>query len=175
MPISNIRPARADEIAVLSALDDDASKLFAEHGLPIELSADHAFARAELARWQRCAQLGQAFLAVDESGEALGFAALDVVDGAPYLEQLDVRRAAMRRGIGARLLAHSADWARSVGGEELWLTTYGHLPFNRPYYERHGYELVPEALCGPGIRAHLDEQRKYLPAPEQRVAMRRRL
>jgi hypothetical protein len=31
------------------------------------------------------------------------------------------------------------------------------LPFNRAYYERHGYELVPDALCEAGIRAHLDE------------------
>lgn len=174
MPMQ-IRPARADEIALLNAIDDDAATLFAEHGLHIELSADHPFARAELARWQRSAQLGRAFLAVDDAGEALGLAALDLVDGEPYLDQLDVRRAAMRRGIGARLLDHSATWARAAGGRALWLTTYGHLPFNRPYYERHGYEVVPEALCGAGIRALLDEQRHYLPVPEQRVAMRCRL
>jgi hypothetical protein len=55
------------------------------------------------------------------------------------------------------------------------LTTYDDVPFNRPYYERHGYAVVPEIACGPGVQHHLDEQRRHLPGPAQRVAMRRRL
>lgn len=167
-----IRPALASEIDVLNAIDDDATRLYADHGVHIELAPDHVFVRLELARWLRSAELGRAFLAVDDSGAAVGFAALDVVDGEPYLDQLAVRLAAMRRGVGGRLLAHSADWARASGGGAIWLTTYDHLPFNRAYYERRGYILIPEAACGPGIRHHLDEQRRYLPAPAHRVAMR---
>jgi GNAT superfamily N-acetyltransferase len=112
---------------------------------------------------------------VDAAEASLGFAALDIVDGDPYLEQLAVRAAAMRRGIGALLLAHAAAWAKAQAGRALWLTTYSHLPFNRPYYERHGYLVVPEEDCGPGILHHLAEQRRYLPAPAERVAMRRPL
>jgi N-acetylglutamate synthase-like GNAT family acetyltransferase len=81
----------------------------------------------------------------------------------------------MRRGIGRRLLEHAAVTARATGGSALWLTTYDQLPFNRPYYERHGYVLVPESACGPDIRHHLEEQRRYLPEPARRVAMRRAL
>lgn len=103
----------------------------------------------------------------------MGFAALDLLDGQPYLDQLAVTRAAMRRGVGRRLLERSAEWARDAGGPSIWLTTYAHLPFNRPYYERHGYVVVPEAECGPGLRKHLAEQRGHLPEPAQRVAMRR--
>jgi hypothetical protein len=76
---------------------------------------------------------------------------------------------------GGRLLAHAVDGARAMGGAAIWLTTYAHLPFNRPYYLRHGYEVVPEAACGADVRHHLDEQRRYLPEPASRVAMRRLL
>jgi len=71
------------------------------------------------------------------------------------------------------LLTHAAAWASAAGSSALWLTTYAHLPFNRRYYERHGYRVVPEAEWGPEIRHHLSEQRRYLPAPKERVAMRR--
>jgi len=170
-----IRPARPSEMATLRDIDDDAGALYAACGLPLDLPPDHVFLRDEGARWLRCTERGQAFLAVDASGTALGFAALGLADGEPYLEQLSVRLAAMRRGIGKRLLEHVADAARAASATALWLTTYAHLPFNRPYYERHGYALVPERDCGPDIRHHLDEQRRYLPEPAQRVAMRRPL
>jgi GNAT superfamily N-acetyltransferase len=169
----SIRRASPSELDVLESIDDDASRLYAEHGLPIELGPDHVFARSELQRWLRSAELGRAFLAVDRAGVGVGFAALDVVDDEPYLDQLAVRAAAMRRGIGGRLLARSADWARAEGASAIWLTTYDHLPFNAPYYERHGYVVVPEGACGPGILHHIREQQRHLPAPAHRVAMRR--
>jgi GNAT superfamily N-acetyltransferase len=170
-----IRTASPSEIDVLHAIDEDATRLYAEYGVTIELGPDHVFALAELERWLRSAELGRVFLAVDSSGAGVGFAALDLVDGEPYLDQLAVRVAAMRRGIGGRLLARCADWARGVGGSALWLTTYSQVPFNRPYYERHGYVVTPETAWGPGIRHHIDEQKRHLPAPTHRVAMRRLL
>jgi N-acetylglutamate synthase-like GNAT family acetyltransferase len=78
----------------------------------------------------------------------------------------------MRRGIGRRLLEHVIAWAREGGARHLWLTTYGHLPWNRPFYESVGFVLVPEERCGPDIRHHLADQRRWLPEPSQRVAMR---
>jgi GNAT superfamily N-acetyltransferase len=168
-----VRCAKPTEIDALIAIDDDASTLYAQHGLAVVLPPEHAFVRDEVARWLRAAQLCRAFLAVESDGAPLGFAALDVLDGEPYLDQLAVRVSAMRRGIGERLLAQSADFARVAGASALWLTTYAHLSFNRPYYERHGYAVVPESECAPGICHHLTAQRRYLPAPEQRVAMRR--
>jgi len=173
--MSTIRPVLPREIDVLNAIDDDATLLYAQCGMPIELPHDHVFVRSELARWLRSAELGRAFLAIDDSGAGVGFAALDVVDGEPYIDQLAVRVAAQRQGIGGRLLAHSADWARALGGSAIWLTTYDHVAFNRAYYEHRGYVVVPENGCGPGIRRHLEEQRQYLPAPAHRVAMRRSL
>jgi GNAT superfamily N-acetyltransferase len=170
-----VRLAEPEELDALVAIDDDASALYTEHGLPLELAPTHPFSQAERVRWRASIERASAFVALDATGERLGFAALDVIDGQPYLDQLAVRRAHMRRGVGRALLERSIAWAEQQGGDALWLTTYGHLPFNRPYYERHGFQVVVESECGPDIRHHLDEQRRALPAPEERAAMRRPL
>jgi len=80
----------------------------------------------------------------------------------------------MRRGVGRGLLHHTFAWARA-NGDALWLTTYGHLAWNRPFYEREGFAVMPEASWPPGVAHHIAEQRRWLPLPDERVAMRRAL
>ena len=54
----------------------------------------------------------------------------------------------------------------------MWLTTYGHLPWNVPFYEKMGFVVIPEAEWGAGVLHHVEAQRESLPLPESRVAMR---
>lgn len=169
----SLRLARTDEIEELVDIDDDAGTLYDEAGLPIELAPDCPFLVEEQARWLGAAEREQVFLAVDERDRALGFAAVDVLDGEPYLEQLSVRRRAMGRGIGRKLLHRAIAWANGQHGDFLWLTTYAHLPWNRPFYEREGFVVVPEPDWGPDIAHHVADQRRWLPDPDQRIAMRR--
>jgi GNAT superfamily N-acetyltransferase len=170
MPAS-LRAGTPADLDTLVAIDDDASQLFVEAGLDVQLPA--WFVAGERARWRRSLELGHAFVAADQAGAPVGFAALELVDGAPYLEQLSVRRAAMRRGLGRALLGRAVDWARARG-DSLWLTTYGHLPWNRPFYEKEGFVVVPPAGWGAEVAARVAEERA-LPAPDQRVVMRRAL
>jgi GNAT superfamily N-acetyltransferase len=170
---SSIRAATPGELTTVVALDDDACQLYAQVGLALAFPADHPFAVAERASWRRSLELGRAFLAVGDDGTPLGFAALDMIDGAPYLEQLSVRLDSMRRGLGRALLARAIDWARAHG-DALWLNTYDHLPWNRPFYEKEGFVVVTAAEWGAGMAALVEDQRQVLPAPERRVVMRRR-
>jgi GNAT superfamily N-acetyltransferase len=167
------RLADPTELPLLVAIDDDACRLYDEAGLTVNLSADHAFIRAERARWLAAAHDAHVFLALDAAGQGVGFAALGTVDGLPYLEQLSVATAWMRRGIGRALMGLAVDCAREQGSRAVWLTTWDHLPYNRPFYERQGFVAVPDGNCGPDLLAHLAEQRRWLPAPDQRIAMRR--
>jgi GNAT superfamily N-acetyltransferase len=167
-----IRTARADELPVLVSIDDDAGTLYAEWGLELALPETHPFTVAERALWGGAIERGAVYLALDGAREPIGFAALVLLDGVAYLDQLSVRRRAMRRGVGRRLLEVAIHWARSQSQRALTLTTYRHLPFNRPFYERQGFLILPDAEVTPGLAHHLEEQRRYLPMPEQRVAMR---
>ena len=165
-----IRRAAPDEIEEMLAIDVDACTLYAQAGLDADLGPEHPYSVAERACWTRCARDGNAFVAGLLDAGPVGLLVMDRIDGAPYLEQLSVRRTAMRQGLGRRLLERAIDWA---GREALWLTTYAHIPWNRPFYERHGFVTTPEPVCPAGIVAILDDQRRALPAPQQRIAMRR--
>ncbi|MCL4686434.1 crotonase/enoyl-CoA hydratase family protein [Myxococcota bacterium] len=171
----SLRLAREDELEELVGIDDDAGTLYPEAGVRIELAPDSPFLAAERARWQRAVRLERVFVAVGGDQRTLGFAALDVLDGEPYLEQLSVRRHAMRRGIGRQLLRRARVWAAQQPGDFLWLTTYDHVPWNRVFYEREGFVVVPEPAWPADIARHVAEQRAFLPDPERRIAMRCRL
>jgi GNAT superfamily N-acetyltransferase len=167
-----IRPARADELDVLVAIDDDASTLYAEWGLAITLPPTHPFSVAERELWLRALEGSGVYLALDPAQQPIGFAAVALLDDVAYLDQLSVLHIAMRRGVGSRLLQAAISWARSRALPALTLTTYDHLPFNRPFYERHGFQVLTPAELTTGLVHHLDEQRRYLPRPDQRIAMR---
>jgi GNAT superfamily N-acetyltransferase len=165
-----VRRASPDEIDEMVSIDVDACTLYVEAGLDADLGPQHPYSIAERACWTRCAREGNAFVAVQPDARRVGLLVLDRIDGAPYLEQLSIRRIAMRKGLGRQLLQRAIEWA---GDEPLWLTTYAHVPWNRPFYERHGFVTVPEAACPPGMVAVLNDQRRALPAPGERIAMRR--
>ncbi|HVU05318.1 MAG TPA: GNAT family N-acetyltransferase [Polyangiaceae bacterium] len=169
----SLRVATVDEMDVIVAIDDDATSLYRAAGIVIDLPPDHPFTVDERRRWTAAAERGRLVLAVDDLGEPAGFAALDWIDGAAYLDQLSVRRDRMRRGLGRALLRHAVAWADETGSAALWLTTYAHVAWNRPFYEREGFVVVPEPECGPELLRHLLAQHEALPFPEHRVAMRR--
>jgi GNAT superfamily N-acetyltransferase len=168
----SLRFARPDELPVLVSIDDDACALYAEHGVHLELPSTHPFTIAERTLWQSALDQGSVYLALDPVQTPIGFAALSVLDDAAYLDQLSVRRQAMQRGIGRQLLQAAIEWARAQQKPALTLTTYAHLPFNRPFYERHGFHVLREAEVPRGLSHHLQEQRRYLPMPEERAAMK---
>ena len=174
LPAYELRVAVDGELPQAIAIDNAAVQLYADAGLAIELADDHPFVIAEWQRWQRALEHAEMFFAWSENGP-LGFYALARAGDLAYLEQLSVRPEYGRRGLGASLLESACDFCRARGDAELWLTTYAHMPWNRPFYERHGFRVVPDAQCSEVLRELLAAQRDALPDPSQRIAMMRRL
>jgi len=104
----------------------------------------------------------------------VGFALVEVLDGEALLWQLSVLPSAGRRGIGGALLAAVDDWAAGAGFTSVVLTTFRDVPFNAPFYARHGFEIVDDLSPGlAAVRAH--ERAIGDDALGPRVAMRKRL
>lgn len=164
----SIRASHPHELPILISIDDEAGELYQRAGLAISLDRSHPFVAGESARWTRAIALGLALTAVDSNDHPIGFATFGLVDGEPYLDQVSVRPGMMRRGVGTALLNRVVAWSSS---RPLWLTTYSHLPWNRPWYERHGFAVVPETSGGPEMQRILQEQRTALPYPDMRVVM----
>jgi ribosomal protein S18 acetylase RimI-like enzyme len=81
----------------------------------------------------------------------------------------------MRQGIGTALLTAMEEMAQKGRAPALWLTTYAHLAWNRPFYEKTGFSIVPEEEWGSEMKQQLVFERRLLPQPEQRVVMRKAL
>jgi len=166
-----LRSGVIGDLATLGEIDADAGALFEHAGLFLDLPEAHEFPMAERRRWRACLAARTTLIALDSVSGPIGFAAVGQRDGDAYLAQLSVRQRYMRRGIGGALLEAAAEIAVAIGSRALWLTTYNHLPWNRPFYERHDFVVMPEIACGPELLREHAIEKKWLPAPHERVVM----
>jgi GNAT superfamily N-acetyltransferase len=171
----SLRSGVLADLATLGEIDCDAGAVFEQAGLFLDLPETHEFPAAERRRWRASLIARTTLVALDETSSPIGFAAIGKKDGEAYLAQLSVRQRFTRCGIGTALLEAACELARAFGSREMWLTTYGHLPWNRPFYERHEFRVIPELACGPELLAEHAIEKKWLPIPHERVVMRRDL
>ena len=166
-----IEPARAEDIAKLAQVEIAANALFAGRGIA-GVVANDSTSLEELAHAHAA---GLLWVARDPTGEPIGFALLEVVDGQAHLEEIDVHPAHGRRGVGSALLDAVVAWARGAGHRAVTLTTFRDIPWNAPFYERAGFRALAPHELGPGLAAVVRDEAARGLDPAQRVAMRRDL
>ena len=137
----SVRPAQDDDLPLLAALERAADQLF----VPLGMTDFPPPATPQ--------QRAGAWRVLVEGRPPRGFAVLERVDGAVHLEQLSVDPAHGRQGIGAALLAAAVDAAREAGADRVTLCTYADVPWNGPFYARHGFVEVDRPT--PGLAALL--------------------
>jgi GNAT superfamily N-acetyltransferase len=101
----------------------------------------------------------------------VGFALTEELGRVEWLCELSVHPDHGRRGIGGALVEAVARAARLRGCDRIGLSTFRAVPFNAPFYDRHGFTEVPLDRAGPplAIRFHAE-----VPAgvnPGERVLM----
>jgi N-acetylglutamate synthase-like GNAT family acetyltransferase len=149
-----LRPAQADEIALLQAIDQAARSRYA--GVP---GFDYASSSAPIGA-ERLAN-GETVVA-ELGGTLVGFVLSQPLDGMMYLANISVRPGAGRMGVGAALLRHVVDRTLEDGMKAVTLTTFKAPPWNGPWFRRHGFLPMPDAHIGPGLRAVLNRQATFL-------------
>jgi GNAT superfamily N-acetyltransferase len=78
----------------------------------------------------------------------------------------------MRQGIGAALLGAAVSAAWVVGARRVTLLTYADVPWNAPWYARHGWQVTDD--LGPELQAlAAHEEELGLTRRGRRVAMAR--
>ena len=164
----SIRPARAADVARLGSIEVDAGRRFRDVGLD-SIAGDDPPPAAEL---MTHIEGGTAWVAVDSTGEPIGYAVSSVVDGEGHLDQVSVVENAAGHGVGRALIDEVCRWATSLALPALTLTTFRDVAWNGPYYRRLGFEELAGGELGPelaGIR-RAETERGIDVAP--RIAMR---
>jgi GNAT superfamily N-acetyltransferase len=87
-----------------------------------------------------------------------GFAHVLLLEREPHLEQLAVHPDHQRRGTGTALVRAALQRAGNEGHRRLTLSTYDAVPWNRPFYERLGFEVVDRP--GPRERALIEKEQE---------------
>ncbi len=88
---------------------------------------------------------------------AVGFVAVELLDGEAHIDQLSVLPAHGGRGTGRGLLVEAIGWARRSRLSGVTLTTFRDVPWNAPFYRRIGFEVVTDPA--PGLAARRSAER----------------
>jgi GNAT superfamily N-acetyltransferase len=162
-----IRAPRVDELEQLRDIERAAGTLFAEVGLA-DVASHEPESVDTLAEYLN---EGRAWVIADHDAP-VGYAIVDVVDSLAHLEQLSVRPDHGRQGLGSALLAHVCAWAGQQRFDAVTLTTFTDVPWNAPFYAKHGFCVLHDSEIGPGLRERRALEATYGLDPTQRVCMR---
>ncbi|WP_217630357.1 GNAT family N-acetyltransferase [Nocardioides exalbidus] len=165
----DVRPARARDLPLLAAIEDSGVPMF--EAVLGDLAGDPLSSPAPSGA-ERDAEPGFILVAGDP---VVGFAHVRFLESHAHLQQISVHPDHGRRGLGAALLEAAAERATLKGHGSLTLTTYADLPWNAPWYARHGF--VEFADDDPRTATQLEisaeEERLGLQEHGRRVWMRR--
>jgi pyridoxine 4-dehydrogenase len=161
-PLScEIRAPTPPEVADLPALEARADRVLAAVGIDLDAPPG----TVDEFRAARCLLVA--------GRPPVGFARIDEHAGQAHLEQISVDPPHARQGVGARLLEAACAWAAEAGYGSITLMTFRDVPFNAPFYARHGFLEV-------SAPAHLaevvaEDRRLGLHRLGARIVMRRTL
>lgn len=147
--MATLRDARTGECSLIQAIELEAASRYAEIGMA-EVAAGDPIPLRVLA--ERVASRGL-IVAVTGDDAPVGFAVFRPLDGAAYIEEVDVLPAHAGKRIGAALLEEAGRRAAGLGLAALTLSTFRHVPWNGPYYRRLGFVEMAQGELTPGLRA----------------------
>lgn len=168
-----------DQISIRLALEEDIPRINT-----IEKSAAQLFRTVNLAWIADSPPLDPATLrsmiaqqnvwvAVTSDDTAVGFIAVQDLDGMLYIAEMDVHEDWQRRGIARMMLEEVEGRARERGYEYVSLTTYRDVEFNGRFYAKMGFEEVDVDIAGEGHQRELEEQARCGHDRAKRCAMRK--
>ena len=162
-----IRLARLEDAQAFHDVEEDAARLLADEpslaGIPVPASNSAEEYREMIAQRQS--------LAATVYDKVVGFAATRRHGRELHLHEISVATAFQGRRIGATLLNALKIDARNAGIRAITLHTYRDIPWNAPFYERHGWVIVDDLEAHPRLAAGHAAAVEFGLPPERRCAM----
>jgi predicted N-acetyltransferase YhbS len=147
-PSYQIRVVQAEELQLLSQIEQSAARLFLDTPYSFLVDADPL----PLDMLQEQFQAGRIWVALDLHQKVVGYAIACEVEDTLYLQQIDVAPEHGRRGIGSALVTTVCDRAKEQGYAIVSLSTFRDVPWNAPFYAKLGFRPVDETELTPGFQ-----------------------
>ena len=161
-----IRRARSHDLIHLAEIELAAARMLEGHAPDAVLGETTPLHDLDAARLD-------GLLWVAATGQApVGFAHVKLIEPrSAYLDELDVHPAHGRRGLGRRLVMSVCEWAATAGLASVTLSTFRHLPWNKPFYESLGFEVVSRAAWSEAIAGVVTAETRRGLDPDRRVIL----
>lgn len=164
-----IRLATERDLGRLSEIEKSAAQAFLQ--IP-ELSWLADGEVQSIQRHRELMLLGSNWVALNERDISVGFLSAEQLEHDLHIWEVSVHRDHQGAGIGKALIERAIDEARVRGLRAVTLTTFRDVPWNAPFYQRLGFEILdPEETDERLCRVLRLERASGLPA-ERRCAMR---
>ena len=171
-PVARLRKATPADAAVLPELEQSAGLSF-RADRELAWLADAGNLSPE--RYREIIADGWSWIAEDERGRPVAFAAASREGLELHLWELDVHIEYQRRGTGRRLLQRLIAEATAAGIPAMTLTTFRDVPWNAPFYRSMGFALIGPGELDPRLAGLLAKEASMGMPAERRCAMRRTL
>ncbi len=148
----SIRPARDDEYDAIVSIKMESCRRFDEEYVALP------FGREEFAR--HIAQ-GDVTVAVDGHSIPCGYSTAYTIESDLFLYHLFVSTARGQQGLGTFLLRSVMERARAENRRAITLCTAGNIPWNAPYYSRHGFVILKDEEMPSYLLKFLNEDREH--------------
>ncbi len=159
-----IRSARAEQLTLLSQVEQLANRLFLDTPYSFLVNAEPLPLDLIRERFQA----GQVWVAIDNQDAVVGFAITREVDDTLYLQEIDVNPEHGQKGIGSALVNAVCSWAKLQDYRAVSLSTFRHIPWNAPFYSKLGFRISDESELTIGLQQiRLQEREAGLPISER--------
>jgi len=149
-----IRACRPDERDTIFTIVNAAAEVY-RGAIPADCWHEPYMSREEL---EREIAAGVEFSGYEENGELVGVMGIEHVKDVDLIRHAYVLPGNQGKGIGTKLLAH----LEKTSSRPVLIGTWRDAVWAIEFYERHGYQLVPEERKEPWLR-------KYWRIPDRQV------
>ena len=163
----SIRLARLEDAEALPTIERAAGTLFETIEGLAGVAGMHAIPADEQ---RRLIRKGHSLVA-EADERIVGFLSTEPFRRELHIREFSVHPDHQGKGIGAVLLRAAAIDARNSGFAALTLTTFSDVPWNAPFYARHGFETVTDLDVHPRLKADIEQEVQHGLPRERRVAM----
>jgi GNAT superfamily N-acetyltransferase len=164
-----VRPAIEADIEKLPVIEQAASELFI--GTPHSIAAELPCMSVEFLLEQH--RDGRVWVATLNK-KPVGYAVVTIHDRQPHLEEISVHPEHGKKGAGKRLVETACSWSASNGFQQITLSTFTDIPWNRPFYEKIGFKVLSESKLSGSLNALREKEASIGLDIVQRVMMVRR-